>query len=200
MLDEKTAAVAGEMAEALRKSAVGTLFVENRNYVIIGVFFSLITLGLVARPWGRDEWLALILGLGIMAPGAFYLVFLALRIRDVCLSVREKWQASVIRRGAIVLLLAVPSVAAITMGSVVLTTTFGWPTIAAAVLLTGLTLWFSQHVKAPTAVGRVRLDQIEGFRMFLQSVERLPLDREDCPSDHTGVYERDLPYAVALES
>ncbi len=199
MLDEKTAAVAGEMADALRQAAVGTLFVENRNYVIAGIFSSLIALGLVARPWGKDEWLALILGLGVMAPGAFYLVFLALRIRDVYLAAREKLQPSVIRRGAVLLGLAVPSVAAIIVGSVVLTTTFGWPTIAAAVLLTGLTLWFSQHVKAPTAVGRARLDQIEGFRLFLQSVERLPLDRADSPSDHTGVYEKYLPYAVALE-
>lgn len=199
MLDEKTVAVVSDMADALRHSAVGTLFVENRNYVIVGVVFSLIALGVVARPSGKDEWIALILGLGVMAPGAFYLLFLTLRIRDVCLATRKKLQVSVIRRGAVLVGLAVPSVAAIVLGSVVLTTTFGWPTIAATVLLTGLTLWFSQRVKVPTAVGRALLDRIEGFRLFLQSVERLPQDREDAPSDHAGIYEKYLPYAVALE-
>src|SRR5216684_4126486 len=57
-------------------------------------------------------------------------------------------------------------------------------TIAGAAFLTGMTLLFSQRVKAPTVVGMARLDQIEGFRLFLQSVERLPMDREDAPSDH----------------
>jgi hypothetical protein len=35
--------------------------------------------------------------------------------------------------------------------------------------------------------------------IFLQSVERLPMDREDAPSDRAGVYKKDLPYVVALE-
>ncbi len=199
MLDEKTATVVGEMADQLRQAAVGTLFAENRNYVIRGILFSSIAVGLVARPSGKDEWMALILGLSVMAPGAFYLLFLILRFSDVCLSAREKLEAAVIRRGALLLGLAVPCVAAITLGSVVLTTTFGWPTITAAALLTGVTLFFSQRIKAPTVIGMARLDQIEGFRLFLQSVERLPMDRQDAPSDHAGVYEKYLPYAVALE-
>ena len=199
MLDDKTAAVVSEMADALRQAAVGSLFVENRNYVIGGIFFSLIALCLVARPSGKDEWMALTLGLCVMAPGAFYLLFLVLRIRDVCLAAREKLEGAVVRRGAVLLGLAVPCVAAITLGSVVLTTTFGWPTIVAAAFLTGVTLLFGHHFKAPTAAGITRLDQIEGFRLFLQSVERLPMDRDDAPSDHAGVYEKYLPYAVALE-
>jgi len=199
MLDEKTAVVTSEMAGVLRRSAVGTLFVENRNYVIGGILFSLITLCLVARPSGKDEWMALILGLAVMAPGAFYLLFLALRIRDICLAARKKLEGAVIQRGAILIGLAVPCVAAISLGSIVLTTTFHWPTIATTAFLTCLTLLFNQLIKAPTAAGRALLDQIEGFRLFLQSVERLPMDREDAPSDHAGVYEKYLPYAVALE-
>jgi hypothetical protein len=199
MLDEKTVAVVSEMADALRRAAVGTLFVENRNYIIGGILFSLIALCLVAQPSGKDEWMALVLGLAVMAPGAFYLLFLVLRIRDVCLATREKLEGAVIQRGAVLFGLAVPCVAAIALGSVVLTTTFGWPTIAAAAFLAGLTLFFAHRFKAPTAVGITRLDQIEGFRLFLQSVERLPMDREDAPGDHAGVYEKYLPYAVALE-
>ncbi len=199
MLDEKMAALVSDMSDILRQAAVGTLFVENRNYVIGGILFSLIALCLVARPSGKDEWMALILGLGVMAPGAFYLLFLVLRILDVCLAAREKLEGAVIRRGAVLFGLALPCVAAIVLGSVVLTTTFGWQTIAGAAFLTGMTLLFSQRVKAPTVVGMARLDQIEGFRLFLQSVERLPMDREDAPSDHAGVYEKYLPYAVALE-
>ncbi len=120
MLDEITATVVSEMADALRQSAVGTLFVENRNYVFAGILFSLIALCLVARPSGRDEWMALILGLGVMTPGAFYLLFLVLRIRDVCIAAREKLEGAVIRRGAVLLGLALPCVAAIILGNVIL--------------------------------------------------------------------------------
>jgi predicted membrane protein DUF2207 len=199
MLDEETAGVVGEMSDALRQAAIGNLFVENRNYVIAGILFSLTALCLVARPSRQDEWMALILGLGVMAPGAFYLLFVVLRIRDICVAARARLDGAVLRRGAILVGLAMPCLAAITLGSVVLATTFRWPTIATAAFLTGLTLLFSRLVKAPTEVGRARLDQIEGFRLFLQSVERLPMDRADAPSDRAGVYEKYLPYAVALE-
>ncbi len=199
MLDDRTAGVVSDMADALRRAAVGSLFVENRNYVAGGIVFSLIALCLVARPSRMDEWMALALGLGVMAPGAFYLLFLVLRLRDVCLAATEKLQGAVVRRGAVLLGLAVPCAAAIVLGSVVLTTTFGWPTIVAAAFLTVVTLFFAHSFRAPTTVGMTRLDQIEGFRLFLQSVERLPMDREDAPSDHAGVYEKYLPYAVALE-
>ena len=199
MLDENTAAVVGDMAEALRRSAVGILFVENRNYVIAGVLFSLVALCLVARPSIRDEWMALVLGLAVMAPGAFYFLFLVLRIRDVCIAAREKLERAIIGRAALLLGLAVPCLAAIALGSVVLTTTFNWPTTAAAAFFTGLALLFSRKAKVPTAAGMARLDQIKGFRLFLESVERLPMDRPDAPGNHSGVYEQYLPYAVALE-
>ncbi len=101
MLDEKTVAVVSDMADALRQAAVGTLFVENRNYIIGGILFSLIALCLVAQPSGKDEWMALVLGLGVMAPGAFYLLFLSLRIRDISLAACEKLGGAVIRRGAV---------------------------------------------------------------------------------------------------
>jgi hypothetical protein len=43
------------------------------------------------------------------------------------------------------------------------------------------------------------LTEIEGFRTFLNSVERLPMGRTDQPADHAGLYEKYLPYAIALE-
>lgn len=199
MLDEKTAAVASEMANVLQRSAVGTIFFKVNNYLIAGIAFSVMALCLVARPSRADEWMALIVGLGVMAPGAFYLLFLVLRICDILVAEREKLERAVIVRGVVLLGLVVPCVAAITLGAVVLTTTFGWPTVAAEIFLTGVTLLFTRRVKARTTVGLERLDQIEGFRLFLQSVEHLPMDREDGPSNRAGAYEKYLPYAVALE-
>jgi hypothetical protein len=199
MLDERTAAVVREMSNKLHQTAVGRLFQENRSYVIGGIATSLIALCLVARPYGRDEWMVLTLGIAVMSPGAFYLLFLILRIRDLYRSARKRLDMMLIRRFGVLCGLALPCLGAITLGSVVLGGTFGLPTIATAAFLAGLNLLFLQVVKTPTLEGAKLLDQIEGFRLFLQSVERLPMDRGDSPGDHAGVYEKYLPYAIALE-
>ena len=43
------------------------------------------------------------------------------------------------------------------------------------------------------------MTEIEGFRLFLKSVERLPMQRSEAPGNNAGLYEKYLPYAVALE-
>jgi Predicted membrane protein (DUF2207) len=193
MLDEDVALVVGKMADSLRQAAVGRWFRENRNFVVIGIMLSVLAVGVAARPNNKDEWMAFVLGLGVMVPAAFYLFFLTLRVLDVFRSIEEKLEGAVVRRAAMLFVLMLPCVAAISLGGVVLTATFGWLTLAAAGFLTGLSLLFTRFIKARTAEGRVLEDQIEGFRLFLKSVERLPLDREDAPSGQAGSYEKYLP-------
>ena len=55
-------------------------------------------------------------------------------------------------------------------------------------------LWIS----APTPVGRGVLDRIAGFRQYLSITETERLDRMQAPQDTLQVFERWLPYAVAL--
>jgi len=45
----------------------------------------------------------------------------------------------------------------------------------------------------------VALDKVEGFRLFLQEVDQFPMDQFTAPHEHSGIYEKFLPYAVALE-
>ncbi len=54
-------------------------------------------------------------------------------------------------------------------------------------------------IKTPTQEGNQVLTEIAGLRLFLKSVEQLPMQRTDEPADHAGIYEKYLPYAVALE-
>jgi uncharacterized membrane protein len=60
-------------------------------------------------------------------------------------------------------------------------------------------LQFFSGCGSPTAKGRKLRNEIEGFREFLLSVEQLPQDRIEAPGDEAGLYERYLPYALALE-
>ncbi|MEO6433887.1 MAG: hypothetical protein ABIO29_07925, partial [Sphingomicrobium sp.] len=54
-------------------------------------------------------------------------------------------------------------------------------------------------VSAPTSAGRAVLDRIAGFRQYLSTTERDRLDRMQAPADTLTMFERFLPYAIALD-
>lgn len=54
-------------------------------------------------------------------------------------------------------------------------------------------------ISAPTLEGRRVLDQIAGFRQYLSIAERDRLDRMTPPADTPELFEKYLPYAIALE-
>lgn len=199
LVDDETAYVAGRMAESLRRQAVGTWFNENKLFLWIGIALSALAVLATAQPRELDEWIAFSVAWGVIAPGAYYLAFLLLRLRDVCRSARERVEGPLLRRGGMLFLLATPCVAALALGCVTLGNAFGWATVTVAVFLAALTVLEAQLLRAPTAQGRALLEQIAGFRLFLEEVERSPMDRNEAPGEHAGVYEKYLAYAVALE-
>jgi uncharacterized membrane protein YgcG len=68
------------------------------------------------------------------------------------------------------------------------------------VALVGINLLFHWLLKAPTRAGRDLLDKIKGFRMFLQAVDADRLNRLMPPDKTPELFEKYLPYAVALDS
>jgi uncharacterized membrane protein YgcG len=53
-------------------------------------------------------------------------------------------------------------------------------------------------IAAPTREGRTVLDHIAGFKQYLSITERERLDRMTAPEDTPQVFEKYLPYAIAL--
>ena len=75
----------------------------------------------------------------------------------------------------------------------------GWlwpflPPLLALPLVLSAFWWIS----APTTEGRAVLDRIAGFRQYLSIAERERLDRMTAPKDTPEIFERYLPYAIAL--
>jgi uncharacterized protein (TIGR04222 family) len=70
--------------------------------------------------------------------------------------------------------------------------------IAYAVLVVFLHILFAFLMRAPTPSGRLVMDEIEGFRMYLGTAERDRLDRMRAPELTPEVFESFLPYAYAL--
>jgi len=67
-----------------------------------------------------------------------------------------------------------------------------------ALLSVLLLLLFTWLLRAPTPAGRKIMDQIEGFRMYLDTAEQDRLDRMQSPKLTPEVFEAFLPYAYAL--
>ena len=198
MLSPKAILAANDMSEALRQDATGRYFRPTRLPLIGGVALSVLAVFLVATP--RVEQVAVLgIGLAIMAPGSFYLFFLVQRAWDILRAAQQNCDWSLLRREALVLAMLVPCLAGIVLGGVTLGGTFCWQVVACVLSLAVLNALFLQFFKFRTSEGRQVLTQIEGFRQFLLSVERLPMQRTDDPAEHVGVYEKYLPYALALE-
>jgi uncharacterized membrane protein YgcG len=58
---------------------------------------------------------------------------------------------------------------------------------------------FLHLMKAPTFAGRRLMDQVEGFKMFLGAVDGDRLNRAMPPQQTPAVFEKFLPYAIALD-
>jgi len=71
--------------------------------------------------------------------------------------------------------------------------------VAALIAMLALHYFFYQWLKAPTLAGRRLLDQIEGFRHYLEVAEEDVLALQGTPRFSSDIYETWLPYAIALD-
>jgi uncharacterized membrane protein YgcG len=72
-------------------------------------------------------------------------------------------------------------------------------TIIVMLLLIGINYIFYHLLKAPTRFGRSLLDTIEGFKIFLAATEKEKLNRLNPPERTPELFEKYLPYALALD-
>ena len=71
--------------------------------------------------------------------------------------------------------------------------------VGSAVLLGVMNLVFFFLLRAPTVPGRKLLDQLEGFRMYMTTAEEERLKVLHPPEKTPELFERYLPYALALD-
>lgn len=70
---------------------------------------------------------------------------------------------------------------------------------AGAVALVVMGFLFHWLLRAPTVTGRKRLDQVEGFRMYMKTAEEERLKVLHPPEKTPELFERYLPFALALD-
>jgi uncharacterized membrane protein len=72
-------------------------------------------------------------------------------------------------------------------------------TIIVMILLIGINYLFYHLLKSPTRAGRTLLDTIEGFKIFLVATEKERLNMLNPPEKTPALFEKYLPYALALD-
>jgi hypothetical protein len=198
MTDESMSRMTVRMAESLNGQERGRWFVENRKTVLLGTVLSGAALLLAVDP-SNDQFYSLLVSAPLIAVSTFYLYLLTQRIAELVRVAGEHFTKAVAGRLATMLVLALSCVAGIWIASIVMYANMGWSVLEVVASLTLINLLFLYLMKAPTREGRKLLDEIEGFRHFLQMVEHLPMDRPEAPGPKRGLYEAYLPYALALE-
>jgi uncharacterized membrane protein YgcG len=77
-------------------------------------------------------------------------------------------------------------------------TTGNWLPLAIPLIALPFVVSSFWWMSAPTKEGRAVLDRIAGFKQYLSITERDRLDRMQAPEDSLKLFERYLPYAIAL--
>jgi hypothetical protein len=196
----RVGAARSALANALSREYEGILFLRNIGWFwagaaisVAGLLISALLLpaedgleGLFAVGW-LGIWWGVILG---VAWGAVRGAFAARGVLKKLSSLG-------------VLLFLVPFMAGGVVTPVMLFSTEGSPLLyallAAAVILGVMNWAFFFLLKAPTVPGRRILDQLEGFRMYMTTAEEERLQVLHPPDRTPELFERYLPYALALD-
>jgi len=197
----KISAAIQALKTALRMNLEKTYFLTNRAYLIPGLMFSVLALACVALAApGESKIVALFLMVWLTgwSVGVYFLVSQALHAwKGYLFSPGHKAAAFA---GAVGLsVMALPFVGGEIGGLVALAYTTSGTVILILLAMVAINCLFHYLLKAPTHAGRKLMDQIEGFKMFLSAVEKDRLNMLNPPRLTPQLFEKYLPYALALD-
>jgi uncharacterized membrane protein YgcG len=183
---------------ALHKQMEKVDFKNNAGYLIPGLALSILAaVGLLVNGQGEAA-----------AGGIFIMIWLSgwsVGTFALLNSVRRAWQG--VKAGGVpaaagalfITLFSIPFVCGEIFGLVMLTFFASVPAFLVIVCLLATNVLFHHLLRAPTRVGRLLLDRVDGFKMFLTAVDVPRLQAMAPPPGKTPeLFERFLPYAVAL--
>ena len=196
----KIGAAVEALKTALRMNQDKVYFLTNQRYLIPGLAFSVLVLAFVglAAP-GESKFVALfmIVWLSGWSAGVFFLGSQVLQAwRNALFGSGHK--AASLGMAVFLSLFALPFLGGEIAGLVVLGYVTSVVVILILLAMIAINYLFHFLLKAPTHAGRVLLDKIAGFKMFLAAVEEDRLNFFNPPERTPYLFEKYLPYALAL--
>lgn len=184
------------LRDALKKEHLKQHFVTNGVYLIPGLIASVVALVVATFQTSRPDALALFMLVWLTGWtfGVYALVLQAASIWRQFLS--GKWLMVV--PALFMTAFSIPFVGGEFFGLYILFTQ-GTPVMAVLLLLlVGVNFVFYRLLQAPTLAGRRLLDELAGFRMYLEVAEKDDLRVRRGPDRTIELFEKYLPYALAL--
>ncbi len=174
-----------------------TFFVTNGRYVWPGIALSVATI-ITAVAMGGGSLIAVALFMSVWLTGWSFGVYVLVRgVIKAWKSVRADGIGGAAQ--AITLtLFSIPFVAGECFGIGMLSMSAGLATFSVIAGAISVNVLFHHLLKAPTRAGRQLLDRVEGFKTFLKATEADQLQTIIPPEKTPGLFERFLPFALAL--
>lgn len=174
-------------------------FVRNVRYFVAGLLLTISTLIASGLRESIDRGrLPIFLFMCVWLSGWSFAVFMLAK------QVISRWKAA-LREGILsgagalfITLFALPFFAGEVAGIAVMGYATSVATIFFLVIAVSLNYLFHHLLKAPTRAGRNILDQIEGFKVFLEATEKDRMNMMNPPERTPELFEKYLPYALAL--
>jgi uncharacterized membrane protein len=180
------------MKDQLTKELSSTYFLTNSGWVAPGVIITLLTVAALA--WAADQP-PMVLFMSAWLTGWTFGCVTLLRQALAAWKVRGVMG----KVGAVMLsLFALPFLAGEVAGLGFLFTQTGFAAGAVFLGMVCMNAFFYELLKAPTRIGRLVLDEIEGFKMYLSVAEKDRLNLIHPPEETPELFEKYLPYAMAL--
>jgi len=183
--------------QSLKNDYEKTYFLTNTAWMIPAVLLTILTLLAMALslPAGDARGIAM-----------FMLVWLTGWSFGVIMLLRQVWNSwRLVRAGGsiggalFITLFFVPFVGGEIGGIIALYSKAGAVMPVALVIAVAINYAFYHWLKAPTMRGRKFLDEAEGLRMYLEVAEKDELNFKHPPEKTPELFERLLPYAMALD-
>ncbi|MBN2676176.1 MAG: DUF2207 domain-containing protein [Alphaproteobacteria bacterium] len=193
LLDNKNYLVIGEALRLFKKKVEGNhttiYYKSNISYLWKGILLSFISLFLAI--------------LGSSSPGAGPLSIWFIVWTIGCFTLFKTYRNSLKQNGFFTNLLftffVIPFFAGWGLGILGFLTLGQYALLFITLLIAILNLTFIRLMPAPTIAGQRATELIEGFRLYLETAEKLRLEGLHPPDITPDVFEKYLPYAIALE-
>ena len=186
---------------SLKNTLNRTYFSTNRKYFVIGLVISFILL-IGSSALGPSATAPLAIFMSVWLSGwTFGVVILLIQVFSLWKEVLSgENHRAVLRKKAVTLtLFSTPFVFFELVGIAIVVFAASLAIILIMAAMVFINLLFYRLMRARTPIGRKLMDGIEGFRMYLATAERNRLNLLNPPDRTPELFEKYLPYALALD-
>lgn len=185
-----------DLSNALKAEFNNVEFVTNSSFFFIGLTWSVIAFFIIIS-FANDMSTAIFAAIWLLVWtfACFALAYSAWISISAFLANKSFTQFFA---GIFSVLFLLPFLVGEVVGFFIFGASMSYISMALLMLIAIMNIVFYHILKAPTETGRKIMDQIEGFKMYLGTTEGYRLDKLNPPAKTPALFEKYLPYAIAL--